>query len=101
MHADMIGNEGKINQIASFIGMFKDILTPNTITKMAQKVWKMMGFDPDDIEAPNPIANVVNQMQGADPNATANAASSVAAQAANNGMSANQAAPGAPSQSGQ
>lgn len=99
--SDMIGNEGKINQIASFIGMFQTILTPNTITKMAQKVWKMMGFDPDDIEAPNPVANVVNQMKGAAGNDATNAAQGIAAQAAQNGMSAPAATPGAPSQSGQ
>jgi hypothetical protein len=98
--SDMIGNEGKINQIASFIGMFQGILTPNTITKMAQKVWKMMGFDPDDIETPNPVANVVNQMKGAAGTDATNAAQSVAAQAAQNGTSAAQAAPGAPSQAG-
>lgn len=95
--SDMIGNEGKINQIASFIGMFQKVLTPATVTKMAQKVWKMMGFDPDDIEAPNPIANVVQQMQGQDGNED-QAAQAIAAQAGQNGMASDKAAPGAPSQ---
>jgi len=48
--SEMIGKEAKINQITSFLGVFKDILAPNTITKLARKVWKLMGFNPDDVQ---------------------------------------------------
>jgi hypothetical protein len=99
--SDMIGKEGKINQITSFVGMFQNALTPNTVIKLAQRVWKMMGFDPDDIEAPNPIANVMSQMKGAAGPEANQAAQAVAGQAQNNGTEAPVAVPGVPSQPAQ
>ncbi|MCK5020508.1 MAG: hypothetical protein KAS32_26050 [Candidatus Peribacteraceae bacterium] len=44
---EMIGNEGKINQIASFLGMFKDTMTPEEIAATKEQVWRLMGFDPE------------------------------------------------------
>ena len=92
--SDMVGKEGKINQIVSFMGVFQNALTPATVIKLAQRVWKMMGFDPDDIEAPNPMANIVQQMKGEGGTDT----QGVAAQVQNNGTQAPVAVPGAPSQ---
>lgn len=95
--SDMVGKEGKINQIVSFMGVFQNALTPATVIKLAQRVWKMMGFDPDDIENPNPLANAIQQMKG-----TAGIdAQNVTAQVENNGTQAPVTVPGVQSQPNQ
>jgi len=43
--SEMVGKEGKINQIASFLGMFKDTMTPEELATTKVKMWKLMGFD--------------------------------------------------------
>jgi hypothetical protein len=49
--SEMVGKEGKINQIASFLGMFKDTMTPEEITLVKSKMWALMGFDPKEMGA--------------------------------------------------
>lgn len=70
--SDIIGKEGKINQIISFMGVFGKVLSPETITQLSKKVWALMGFNPDDIDiqavAPSPEAGgaeeaILNQIQ--------------------------------------
>jgi hypothetical protein len=48
--SDIVGREGKINQIMSFMGIFGKVLTPKTITALAKKIWELMGFSVKDIE---------------------------------------------------
>lgn len=48
--SDVIGKEGKINQIITFFGVFKNFMSPKTISSLAIKVWRLMGFPSDDIE---------------------------------------------------
>lgn len=93
--SDMVGKEGKINQIVSFMGVFQNALTPATVTKLAKRVWKLMGFDSDDIEDPNAMAAIVQQMKG---NADTQGVSS---QVQRNGTEAPVAVPGVPSQPAQ
>ena len=47
--SDMIGKEGKINQIVSFMGVFGKVLSLETVRTLAQKVWTLMGFNKEDI----------------------------------------------------
>lgn len=47
---EMIGKEGQINQIASFMGLFGPVSSPETLSKLMKKMWKLMGFDPDEVE---------------------------------------------------
>lgn len=47
---EMIGKEAKINQGMTFLGMFKDVMTPETVTMLMQKVWKLMGFDEKELK---------------------------------------------------
>ena len=51
---EMIGKEGKINQIASFVGMFKDTMTPEEINLTKKKMWTLMAFDPKDMGTTEP-----------------------------------------------
>jgi hypothetical protein len=47
--SDMVGSEGKINQIISFMGVFGKVLSPDSISSLAQKVWQLMGFNKKEI----------------------------------------------------
>lgn len=48
--SEMIQKEGKINQIASFMGLFGAASAPETISNLMKKMWSLMGFDPDEVE---------------------------------------------------
>jgi hypothetical protein len=63
--SDMIGAEAKINQIVSFMGVFGKVLSPDSITTLAKKIWQLMGFNKNEIalqgQAPQPgVENVVD-----------------------------------------
>lgn len=47
--SEMVGSEGKINQIVSFMGVFGKVLSPESITSLSQKVWTLMGFNKNEI----------------------------------------------------
>jgi hypothetical protein len=47
--SEMVGSEGKINQIVSFMGVFGKVLSPDSITSLSKKVWKLMGFNENEI----------------------------------------------------
>jgi len=47
--SDMIGSEAKINQIVSFMGVFGKVLSPDSISSLAQKIWHLMGFNKNEI----------------------------------------------------
>jgi hypothetical protein len=86
--SDMIGTEGKINQIVSWFGVFAPYLDPATIAYTAKSVAKLMGID----------VNQVNIMGMANPlGALPPGANPAAAQVMQNGVSAPVAVPGAPS----
>jgi len=48
--SDMVNKEGKINQIVSFMGVFGKVLSGETISTLAKKVWQLMGFSPKDVD---------------------------------------------------
>jgi len=63
--SEMIGTEGKINQLTSYEGMFGKVLDMSTNLDIAKKVYKLMGFNPEEIRfmgAPIPVGteNVVD-----------------------------------------
>lgn len=47
--SEMVGSEGKINQIVSFMGVFGKVLSPESITSLSKKVWTLMGFNKNEI----------------------------------------------------
>lgn len=47
--SELIGKEGQINQIVSFMGVFGATLDPETISGLAKKMWDLMGMDPDQV----------------------------------------------------
>lgn len=47
--SEMLNSEAKINQLASFLGLSKDVLDGQSITQILRMIYKLMGFDPDDI----------------------------------------------------
>lgn len=48
--SDIVGKEGKINQVMSFMSIFGKVLSPDTIEALAKKVWSLMGFPVKDIK---------------------------------------------------
>jgi hypothetical protein len=48
--SDLIGAEGKINQIISFMSVFGKVLAPESIQQLAQKVWTLQGFSKNEIQ---------------------------------------------------
>lgn len=90
--SDMIGTEGKINQIISWFGVFAPYLDGGTISWTAKRVFKLMGLDPDEVNImglANPLAALnggVNPEQNA-----------IIASATQNGAGSSKPAPGAPS----
>jgi hypothetical protein len=75
--SEMIDKEGKINQIASWMGMFGPAASTETISTLMKKTWGLMGFDPDEVnlvaQRPMPVtanaaADVRTQLgEGASP----------------------------------
>jgi hypothetical protein len=94
--SELIDKEGKINQIISFFGIFKDFVAPETITVLMRKVWELMGFDKKEISSVSavlPQPGAVTSQAG--PTAEQNAEASVAGQVAQNGAAGLISAPGA------
>lgn len=48
--SEMINTEAKINQLASFLGMGKDVMAGETIESILKKIYKLMGFDQEEIK---------------------------------------------------
>lgn len=48
--SEIIGTEGKINQIISYMGIFGQVLSAPTVETLAKKVWELMGFNKKDIK---------------------------------------------------
>lgn len=94
--SELIDKEGKINQIISFFGIFKDFIAPETITVLMRKVWELMGFDKKEISQVSAILPQPGAVT-APANATAeqNGDASVAGQVAQNGAASLISAPGA------
>lgn len=46
---EMIGKEGQINQITQFMGLFGPTLAPESIQSLMKKMWRLMGFAPDEV----------------------------------------------------
>jgi hypothetical protein len=93
--SDMVNREGKINQLISWFGVFKEVLAPQTTTFIAQKTYRLMGFDESDLTniqgAPMP------PMIGGMPQQAQNTQAAIAGQVARNGAQTPKATPGAAS----
>lgn len=66
--SDMIGTEGKINQLISYFGTFAPYFAAPTIEDIAKEVYKLQGRNPDDIQimgVANPIPQGQNPTQQA------------------------------------
>jgi len=48
--SDLVGAEGKINQIISFMSVFGKVLDPQSIEQLAKKVWSLQGFSKNEIQ---------------------------------------------------
>lgn len=77
--SDMIGTEGKINQDLSFFNTFAPYLTGDSVSSIAQRIWKLMGNNPNDV--------IIQGM--ANPAIPQQVQESVAGQIANQGAQAN------------
>lgn len=95
--SDMVNREAKINQIISFYGVFKEALAYETVAKLGEKVWSLMGFNPDDIQI-TPAPNVSKQivMGTNTPQESQQMGAALQAQAQQNGAGAPTAIPGQP-----
>lgn len=89
--SEMVNKEAKINQAISFMGIFGKALSPITISAVAKKVWKLMGFDEDEIVimAQQPIPP-----DQSDPDNNPNLTQHMQGQVQTNGASASPAVPG-------
>lgn len=90
--SEMVNKEAKINQAISFMGIFGKALSPITISAVAKKVWKLMGFNEDEIVimAQQPIPP-----DQTDPDNNPNLTQNIQGQVQSNGASASPAVPGA------
>lgn len=70
--SDMIGTEGKINQLTTIFGTFAPYLSPETIEAILDKIVKLMGFNPDEFNIAA-IANALGALQGNPTNPEQNA----------------------------
>jgi hypothetical protein len=82
--SDMIGTEGKINQLTTIFGTFGPYLQPESIESILDKIVKLMGFDPNEINIAA-VANKLGALQGNPVNPEQNA---ILGQVENNGTSA-------------
>lgn len=87
--SEMINKEAKINQITSFMGLFGPALAPDSISQLMKKYWKLMGFDPDEVDlvASQPMQPQGGQAAGPDLReaSSKNAADATVAQIKQNG----------------
>lgn len=47
--SEIVNKEAKINQLTTFLGIFKNVLSPETITDIAKKIFRLMGFNDQEI----------------------------------------------------
>lgn len=79
--SDMIGTEGKINQLTTLFGMFAPYLAPESIESILEKIMKLMNIDPTEIHIAA-VANALGALQGNPVNPEQNA---ILQQSAQNG----------------
>lgn len=79
--SDMIGTEGKINQLTTLFGTFAPYLAPESIESIMKKIIKLMNIDPTDIHVAA-VANALGALQGNPVNPEQNA---ILGQTAQNG----------------
>lgn len=94
--SELIDKEGKINQLISFFGIFRQFIAPETVTLVMRKVWALMGFDLKELDdvtavAPTPGAVLPGVGEGTEEAAIQN----VQGQVDRNGAAAPISAPGA------
>jgi hypothetical protein len=84
--SEIIGSEGKINQIVAFMGVFGPTLAPESIEALMKKMWGLMGFDKDEVN----LVAVAPMPTGADlrGDTSKNATDSAVAQVNQNGSTA-------------
>jgi hypothetical protein len=61
--SDMIGTEGKIQQLTTIFGTFAPYLAPESIESILDKIVKLSGFDPNEINitaVANPLGAMAN-----------------------------------------
>ena len=92
--SDMVDKESKINQLINFFSVFAQILTPEAHTKIAQRTYSLMGFDPDldTIAGMLPMPGAM-ATSGSNPD---NAAAAAQGQVMRNGAAAPPSMPGMP-----
>jgi hypothetical protein len=94
--SELIDKEGKINQLISFFGIFRQFISPETVTLVMRKVWSLMGFDMkelDEVSAVAPTPGAV--LPGAPEGAGEAAVEGLQGQVDRNGAAAPISAPGA------
>lgn len=47
--SDMVGTEGKVNQLTSFLGIAAQFLAPESIQAILKKIYELMGFAKDEV----------------------------------------------------
>lgn len=67
--SEMVNNEGKINQLISFQGVYGPALSPDSTSTLMKKMWKLMGFDPDEVNL-SAVAPLPQNTQASSANAT-------------------------------
>lgn len=82
--SDMIGTEGKINQLTTIFGTFAPYLQPQTIETILDKIVKLSGFDPNEFNIAA-ISNRLGALTGEPTNPEQNA---ILGQVENNGTQA-------------
>lgn len=94
--SELIDKEGKINQLISFFGIFKNMMAPETIGTIMRKVWELMGFDKKEMEGSiaAPIARAVFPGEQPLENTEQNLDENLNGQVNRNGAAAPMSAPG-------
>ena len=54
--SELIDKEGKINQLISFFGIFRQFVSPETVTLVMRKVWALMGFNVREFDQVTAVA---------------------------------------------
>lgn len=63
--SDMVGTEGKVNQLTSFLGIGAQFLDPLSVESILKKIYELMGFNKDEIRLvgmANPQGQVAPQI---------------------------------------
>ena len=67
--SDLISTEAKVNQLISFLSISGKVLAPDSLGNITKKIYKLMGFDPNEInlqgaQVPAGTQNVVDPAVG-------------------------------------